>query len=157
MNWLAEYFSSRTPVLNISMWAYPPLLLGPEGPVAQKPHCLPYPGVELAFSPGEKVSRGARTEEMPARYEMHEPDPSRMRERAHDAAGRPFFRSLEIVAPSRYNSDFLIRVNDALAFVPIFSADGAPGFSGSCVERPGDSSSSQHMRLPWFFQGYISI
>lgn len=88
---------------------------------------------------------------------MREPDPSRMREMAHDAAGRPFFRSLEIVAPPHYNSDFLIRVNDAFAFVPIFSADGAPGFSGSCVEWPGDSSSSQHMRLPRFFQGYISI
>ncbi len=157
MNWLAEYFSRRTPVLNISMWAYPPLLLGPDGPAAQKPYCLPYPGVELAFSPGEDVRRGTRSDEIPARYEMHAPEALPTPETAPNAEGREFFRSIEIFAPSRYNRDFLIRVNDAFAFVPVFSADGAPGFLGSCVAPSGDWGSPQHMHLPWCFAGYISI
>lgn len=157
MNWLAEYFSRRTPVLNISMWAYPPLLLGPEGPVAQQPHCLPYPGVELAFRPGEEVRRGSRSDEIPARYDMRELETSRRREMAQGADDQVFFQSIEIFAPSRYNCDFLIRVNEEFAFVPIFSGDGAPGFFGSCVEQSCDSPSSPQMRLPWFFRGYISI
>ncbi|MFX1764977.1 hypothetical protein PWP93_20790 [Paraburkholderia sp. A1RI-2L] len=154
MNWLAEYFSRRTPVVNMSMWVYPPLLLGPEGPVAQQPHCLPYPGVELVFSPGESVRRGTRSDELPARYEMRGPATREVREMAQ---GRAFFQSIEIFAPSRYNRDFLIRVNDAFAFVPVFSADGAPGFFGTCVEQPGASPAPQQMPQPWCFRGYISI
>jgi hypothetical protein len=157
MNWLAEYFSRRTPVLNISMWAYPPLLLGPEGPAAQKPHCAPYPGIELVFSPGDEVQRGTLTYDLPARYEMREPASLHARERAHGADGAGFFRSITIFAPSRYNQDFLINVNGIFSFVPVFSADGAPGFFGSCIEHPGDSTSSPQMRLPWCFQGYVSI
>jgi hypothetical protein len=157
MNWLAEYFSRRTPVLNISMWAYPPLLLGPEGPVAQKPHCLPYPGVELAFSAGDEVRRGALTFEIPARYELRQTAFSRAGEAAPGADGPGFFRTITILAPSRYSRDVLITVNDTFAFVPVFSTDGAPGFFGSCIAQPDDSTSSQQMRFPWCFQGYISI
>lgn len=157
MNWLAEYFSHRTPVLNISLWAYPPLLLGPDGPVEREPFCLPYPGVELAFSPGEEVRRGTRSDEVPARYDMREPDRPRIQEAARVLNGKAFFRSIEIFAPSLYSVDFLIRVNDAFAFVPAFSADGAPGFFGSCIEQPGDLSAPQAMRLPWCFRGYVSI
>jgi hypothetical protein len=157
MNWLAEYFSHRTPVLNISMWAFPPPLLGPEGPVAQKPYCLPYPGIELAFSPGEDTLRGTRSYEVPARYDMRESDPAKIREMARRLEDHAFFRSIEIFAPSLYSRDFLIRVNDTFAFVPVFSTDGAPGFFGSCVEPASDLAASQQMRLPWCFHGYISI
>ena len=157
MNWLAEYFSRKTPVLNIALWAYPPLLLGPEGPVAQKPHCLPYPGVELAFSPCEEVRGDTFTYEVPARYEMRAHAPSRAREVGHGTDSPEFFRSITIFAPSRYNRDFLVTVNDAFSFVPVFSTDGAPGFFGSCIEQSGDSPASPQMRLPWSFQGYISI
>ncbi|WP_321943531.1 hypothetical protein [Paraburkholderia tropica] len=161
MNWLAEYFSRRTPVLDVAMWIYPPPALGPEGPVVQAPHCLPYPGVELAFTAGEEVRRGTRCDEIPARYawcaEVHQPDMSRVREMARGVENHGFFRSIEIYPPSRYNNDCLIRVNDAFAFVPVFSADGAPCFSGSCMAQPGEPSSSSSVRLPWLFRGYISI
>ncbi|MBC8722935.1 hypothetical protein F6X37_15385 [Paraburkholderia sp. 31.1] len=52
-----------------------------------------------------------------------------------------FFRSMTIFAPSRYNRDFLITVNDEFAFVPGFSSDGAPGFSGTCFGSGGVSAS----------------
>lgn len=157
MNWLAEYFSRRTPVLNISMWAYPPLRLGPEGPVAQKPHCLPYPGVELVFSPSEEVRSGALTFEIPARYELRQSAFSRAGETAPGADGPGFFRTVTIFAPSRYVRDFLITVNDTFSFEPVFSADGAPGFFGTCMAHPDDATSPPPMRLPWCFEGYISI
>jgi hypothetical protein len=157
MDWLAEYFSGKTPVLNISLWAYPPLLLGPEGPAVQKPHCLPYPGTELVFSPGEDLRRGAFMYEIPAHYELREPVTSHTGDGAPGAGDPRFFRSITIFAPSRYNREFVVKVNDAFSFVPVFSADGAPGFFGSCVEQAGASALSPHMRLPWCFQGYITI
>jgi hypothetical protein len=157
MNWLAEYFSHRTPVINLSMWAFPPPLLGPDGPVEQKPFCLPYPGVELNFVPGEEIRRGTRSYEIPARYDMRELDPDRIRETAQRLDNQAFFRSIEIFAPSRYSRDFLVRVNDTFAFVPVSSVDGTPGFFGSCVEASPDVHSWQQMRLPWCFHGYVSI
>ncbi|WP_293036437.1 hypothetical protein [Paraburkholderia sp.] len=157
MNWLEEYFSHRTPVLNVSIWAYPPLLIGPDGPVAQKPYCLPYPGAELVFRPGEDARHGMRSYEVPARYDMRDANPFRNLETAQDFDNQEFFRSIEIFAPSLYNCDFLIRVNGTFAFVPIFSADGDPGFFGSCIEQPVEPSSSHSRRLPWCFRGYVSI
>jgi len=101
------------------------------------------------------VLRGPFMYEIPARYELREPARPHAGE---GAAGDPgFFRSITIFPPSRYSRDFLVKVNDAFSFVPVFSADGAPGFFGSCIEQPGDSASSPQMRLPWCFQGYISI
>lgn len=157
MNWLAEYFSQKTASLCLSMWAYPPLILGPEGPAIQQTHSLPYPGATLVFSPGEHVQRGELDYELPARFDL------KPATGAHSlGVDRPFqtsqfFRSVTIFAPSRYNRDFLITVNDAFAFVPVFSSDGAPGFSGTCIESAGAAAAVPQMQLPWTFQGYISI
>ena len=52
---------------------------------------------------------------------------------------------------------FLVTVNDEFAFVPVFSADGAPAFSGTCIAGGSGSEMQAHMPLPWTFQGYISI
>lgn len=49
MNWLTDYFAQRTPELCLSLAAWPPLRLGPEGPVPQSLRCLPYPGATLVL------------------------------------------------------------------------------------------------------------
>jgi hypothetical protein len=88
---------------------------------------------------------------------MHAHAATRAREAGHVTDGPEFFRTITIFAPSRYNRDCVVVVNDTFSFVPVFSTDGAPGFFGSCVEQPGDLASPQQMRLPWCFQGYVSI
>ncbi|SDD15453.1 hypothetical protein [Paraburkholderia lycopersici] len=157
MNWLADYFAQRTPALSISLAAWPPLRLGPEGPVLQSPRCLPYPGATLVFRPGGRISQGEQNVELPACYEMRAPTPSQATEWARKADGSAFFESVKIFAPSRYNPDILVTINDSLAFVPVFSADGAPGFSGTCTERAAGAPGDSQMALPWSFQGYITI
>jgi hypothetical protein len=156
MNWLAEYFSQKTASLCLSMWAYPPLILGPEGPAVQRVHALPYPGATLVFTPAERVERSGLAYELPARFDLSRGSAARATDFDRPLPASQFFRSVTIFAPSRYNRDFLITVNDEFAFVPVFSSDGAPGFSGVCTEA-GDSSIPAQMRLPWTFQGYISI
>lgn len=157
MNWLAEYFSQNTASLSLSMWAYPPLVLGPEGPSVQQPHALAYPGATLMLTRGEQIRRGELEFELPARFDLSRARGSGSTDFEQPLRGSSFFRSVTIFAPSRYNRDFLVTVNDAFAFVPVFSSDGAPGFSGSCIENGEPSPRSTQMRLPWTFQGYISI
>lgn len=157
MNWLAEYFSQKTASLCLSMWAYPPLILGPEGPSVQPAHALSYPGATLVFTPAERIQRGELDYELPARFDLSSSSGTRAFDPGRPSPGSSFFRSVTIFAPSRFNRDFLITVNDTFAFVPVFSSDGAPGFSGSCMESAHSSPVSAQMRLPWTFQGYISI
>ncbi|HEY4803591.1 MAG TPA: hypothetical protein VIH96_13335 [Paraburkholderia sp.] len=157
MNWLADYFAQRTPALCLSLAAWPPLRLGPEGPVPQSPRCLPYPGATLVFRPAGQISHGDQTVELPSCYEMRTPTPSQATEWARHAEGAAFFESVKIFAPSCYNPDFLVTINDSLSFVPVFSADGAPGFFGSCIARGGATAVDPQMALPWSFQGYITI
>ncbi|MBB5428967.1 hypothetical protein OKW33_006178 [Paraburkholderia atlantica] len=157
MNWLAEFFSQKTASLALSMWAYPPLILGPEGPAPQQIHTLPYPGATLVFTPGERVERGGLEYEIPARFDLGRASGTRGIDVDPPFQTSQFFRSVTIFAPSRYNRDFLITVNDEFAFVPVFSSDGAPGFSGTCFEFGGESARQAQMQLPWTFQGYISI
>ncbi|WP_233853640.1 hypothetical protein [Paraburkholderia sp. HD33-4] len=157
MNWLAEYFSHKTASLCLSMWAYPPLILGPEGPAAQPVHALPYPGATLVFTSGERVERGGLEYELPARFDLERVSDPRAVDLDRPLQTSPFFRSVTIFAPSRYNRDFLITVNDEFAFVPVFSADGAPGFSGTCIASGDGATMQGHMQLPWIFRGYISI
>ncbi|WP_233839078.1 hypothetical protein [Paraburkholderia sp. ZP32-5] len=157
MNWLEEYFSQKTASLCLSMWAYPPLVLGPEGPANQQVHALPYPGATLVFTPGERVQRGNFEYELPARFDLRHASSDRDINLEPPLHASQFFRSVTIFAPSRYNRDFLIAVNDEFAFVPVFSSDGAPGFSGSCTASSGESAARGQMQLPWTFQGYLSI
>jgi hypothetical protein len=157
MNWLADYFSQRTPELCLSLAAWPPLRLGPEGPIPQSPRCLPYPGATLVFRPGTQITRGEQTVELPAYYEMRSPTTSQATEWTRRSDGAAFFESVRIVAPSCFNPDFLVTINDTLSFVPVFSADGAPGFSGSCMASVPAASDVLHMELPWFFHGYVTI
>ncbi|WP_321915663.1 MULTISPECIES: hypothetical protein [unclassified Paraburkholderia] len=157
MNWLTDYFAQRTPELCLSLAAWPPLRLGPEGPIPQSPRCLPYPGATLVFRPAERISHGGRTIELPACYEMRSPTSSQATEWARNADGAAFFESVKIIAPSCYNPDFLVTINDSLSFVPVFSADGAPGFFGSCMACAPATTEILHMELPWCFQGYITI
>ncbi len=155
MNWLAEYFTQRTSPLNLSLWAYPPLTLGPDGPAAEAPYALPYPGVTLAHTAAAQVKRGDLTEMLPARYDLAQPLTGTGLIR--DERSARFFRDITIYAPSRFNPNLLIVINDTLSFVPVFSSEGAPGFHGCCVESGAAPVPASHMRLPWTFQGYISI
>ncbi|HTR05945.1 MAG TPA: hypothetical protein VMJ11_04650 [Paraburkholderia sp.] len=157
MKWLADYFAQRTPTLCISLAAWPPLRLGPEGPVVRAPRCLPYPGATLVFRPAAQLTHGEQSVELPPCYEMRAPTPAQVAEWSRKDVGAAFFESVKIFAPSRFNPDFLVTINDSLSFVPVFSADGAPGFAGSCMARAPAGSDNSPMALPWSFQGYITI
>ncbi|MDR6203922.1 hypothetical protein [Paraburkholderia graminis] len=157
MNWLAEYFVQQTKSLTLSLWAYPPLALGPDGPVARAAHCLPYPGAQLVFTPGEVIKRGDLCYELPARYDMVKPSTTGLSEIVRSEPASPFFREITIFAPSCLNRDGLVTVNGAFSFVPIFSSDGAPGFLGTSTAYTELPASSPQMGLPWLFQGYVSI
>ncbi|MGF6697291.1 hypothetical protein OKW38_001903 [Paraburkholderia sp. MM5496-R1] len=157
MNWLTEYFAQQTKSLTISLWAYPPLALGPDGPVTRPAHSLPYPGVQLVFTPGEVIKRGDLFYELPARYDTMKPLATDLSEVVRDEPASSFFREITIYAPSCLNRDCLITVNGAFSFVPIFASDGAPGFLGTSTAHAELPASSPQMGLPWFFQGYVSI
>ncbi|MPV68365.1 hypothetical protein [Burkholderia sp. BE17] len=154
MNWLSEYFAQRTSPLSLSLWAHPPLVLGPDGPVCRPPHSLPYPGVELVFSPAEQVERDGRIYTLPARYEATAPLAARV---AGHGDAEPFFRTVSIFAPSQFNPDFFVTINGEYAFAPVFRPDGSPGFSGMCATGAGDGTSGRRTGATWLFQGYLSI
>lgn len=157
MNWLADYFSQRTSELCLSLAAWPPLRLGPEGPITQPPRCLPYPGATLVFRPAGQISHGEQTLALPAYYEMRSATLAHATESPRDAEGAAFFEAVKIFVPSCYNPDFLVTINGSLSFVPVFSADGAPRFFGSCMARAPAMTGILDMELPWSFQGYITI
>lgn len=157
MNWFAEYFVQQAKSLTLSLWAYPPLALSPDGPVTRAAYCLPYPGVELVLTPGEVIERGDLRYELPARYDLVKPSTKGLAETARSEPASPFFREITIFAPSCLNRDCLITVNGAFSFVPIFSSDGAPGFLGTSTAYAEISASSPQMGLPWFFQGYVTM
>ncbi|WP_232445524.1 hypothetical protein [Burkholderia ubonensis] len=157
MNWLSEYFAQRTRSLFLSMWAYPPLVLGPDGPVAPPAYCLPYPGVRLVLTPGDKVRRGELTEDLPARYDAAGLLTAGAGGPGERGDATAFFRTITIYAPSAFNPDFLVTINGIYMFVPVFSRDGAPGFSGTCRAQEKDLDAAERMELPWTFQGYLSI
>jgi hypothetical protein len=157
MNWLSEYFAQRTSPISVSLWAHPPLVLGPDGPIAQPVYYLPYPGATLVFTPAETVKRGELTYDLPARYDTVRPLTTYASGLASSSNAPQFFREISIFAPSRFNPDCLITVNGSYSFVPVFSSDGAPGFSGTCIGPSADSAAPARMDLPWTFQGYVSI
>lgn len=157
MKWLAEYFAQRTSPLTLSLWAHPPLILGPDGPVAQPAYVLPYPGVSLVLTPAQVVEAGSLRYELPAHYDAVQPLTTSA---AGFPAGEPspqFFREVTIYAPSRFNPDFLVTINRVFSFVPVFSSDGSPGFFGSSIDIAEETQPPSQMRLPWTFHGYISI
>ncbi|KWK49257.1 hypothetical protein WT81_30450 [Burkholderia stagnalis] len=157
MNWLSEYFAQRTSPLSLSMWVHPPLVLGPDGPVASPTYCLSYPGVNLVFTPAERIRRGDLVYDLPARYDMVAPLMACTREPRADGETTSFFREITLYAPSPFNPDFVMTINGELSFVPVFSPDGAPGFSGICLKPAKGPDEGTHMALPWTFQGYLSI
>lgn len=157
MNWLAQYFEQRTSRLTLSLWAYPPLVIGPDGPVSRPVVELSYPGAELAFSPGAVIQQGGRTYALPSHFDWigeHDASPrALLGEDGHAARlGR-----VSIFAPSSFNPDFLVTVNEALSFVPTFAEDGSPVFFGVAYASTGESARRAEMRLPWIVRGYISI
>lgn len=153
MNWLAEYFAQRTSPLTLSLWAQPPLVLGPDGPVAQPTYALPYPGVQLALTLAQVVEAGNQRYELPAHYDAVLP----LTTAPADEAFTQFFREVTIYPPSRFSPDFLVTINRAFSFVPVFSADGSPGFYGASMDMSKESGLPSQMKLPWTFNGYISI
>ncbi|KVE91942.1 hypothetical protein WJ01_25930 [Burkholderia vietnamiensis] len=154
MNWLAEYFAQRTSPLALSMWAHPPLALGPDGPVCREPYRLPYPGVELVYTPGETVARDGKLYTLPARYDAR--GLLAVRSTARDDAAS-FFHEVTIFAPSPFNADFVMTVNGEFSFVPTFWQDGSPGFSGICAPTASGRATGERSGPPWLFQGYLSI
>jgi hypothetical protein len=157
MNWLAEYFSQRTNPLNLALWAHPPLALGPDGPVARTAYHLPHEGVQLVYVPAAVIKQGDRQYELPAHYDAVQPLTTFASGLAPGEVVPQFFTDISIYPPSRFNPDFLIRINDSLAFAPIFSADGSPGFAGSSIDSEETAVFPSQLKLPWTFQGYISI
>ncbi|SAL17680.1 hypothetical protein AWB68_00518 [Caballeronia choica] len=157
MNWLTEYFAQRTSPLNLALWAHPPLALGPDGPIARPAYHLSHTGVQLVYVPALVVKQGDRQYELPAHYDAVEPVKTFAFGAAPDEYVSQFFTDVSIYPPSRFNSDFLIRINDTLAFTPIFSAEGSPGFAGSSIDSKETATSPSQLKLPWTFQGYISI
>jgi hypothetical protein len=157
MNWLAEYFAQRTSPLALSLWAYPPLVLGPDGPVAQPPIALRYPGIQLSLIPAELVDRGNLHYELPAHYHAAHPFTKGAPGLIPSDHIPEFFKDISIFSPSRFNPNFLVSINGVFSFVPVFSSDGSPGFAGSSVDTAAETYFPSQMRLPWTFQGYISI
>ncbi|KAK45624.1 hypothetical protein BG58_16715 [Caballeronia jiangsuensis] len=157
MNWLNEYFLQKTSPLTFYLWAYPPLSFGPEGPLAPASWRLSHAGLSLTYVAGGKVEAGGREYTFPARYEGTQ-QPCSLSGASTDETGRPLIRQVSIIAPSSFNPDFTVRIDDAFTFSPVFAPDGGPGFVGTCMakedqERVGGSG----MTLPWLFQGYLSI
>lgn len=157
MNWLAEYFAQRATPLTLSLSAHPPLAIGPDGPVTQPLYALPYPGAELVFVPGATLDQAGHSYEMPARYETSGPLSTHAIGLPPNAPCPPFFSRVAIYAPSSFNPDFLVSVNDVFSFVPVFAKDGSPGFFGTAFELPETAGAASRLRLPWTFEGYISI
>lgn len=157
MNWLTEYFAQRTSPLTLSLWAYPPLVVGPEGPAAPPVHVLRFPGVPLAFTAAQTVTCGSSSYDLPAHYDTVGSLVTSTADAVLDAESRQFFHSVSIYAPSRFNPDFLVTINGAYSFVPAFSSDGSPGFSGSCAGPLSEPHHPSQLQLPWMFQGFISI
>lgn len=157
MNWLAQYFEQRTSRLTLSLWAYPPLVIGPDGPMSRPVVELAYPGAELAFSPGVVIQQGGRTYALPSHFDwVGEPDAS-PRAQSRDDGHAALFSRVSIFSPSTFNPDFLVTVNEALSFVPTFAEDGSPVFFGVAYGATGEPAKRSEMRLPWIFRGYISI
>lgn len=157
MNWLGEYFTQRASPLTISLWANPPLVLGPDGPAAQPTYALRNPGVQLVFTAAEAVEHGDRRFEIPAHYDALKPLSTSTFGHLPDEESCGFFKSISIYAPSRFNPHFLVTINEAFSFVPVFASDGSPGFLGVCADTSDDTRLPSQMKLPWTFQGYISI
>jgi hypothetical protein len=157
MNWLAEYFAQRTGPLTLGLWAYPPLLVGPEGPVAAPAYVLRYPSAQLTFTPSEVITHGKFDYELPAHYDTTEPLITASSGTALDEQSLRFFKKVSIYAPSRFNPDFLVTINDVYSFVPAFSSDGSPGFSGCCEGPLDEPHHPSQLKLPWMFQGFITI
>lgn len=157
MNWLAQYFEQRTSCLTLSLWAYPPLVIGPVGPMSRPVVELRYPGAELAFSPGAVIQQGGRTYALPSHFDwIGEPDASPRALQGEDGHA-PRFGRVSIFAPSTFNPDFLVTVNEALSFVPTFAEDGSPVFFGVAYASMGEPAKRSEVRLPWILRGYISI
>ena len=154
-NWLTEYFAQGTKTLNLSLWVYPPAVMGPDGPIVQPAAlCAPYPGIELAFSPAGEARQGDRLCELPARYDSKGP----LNQSAPPMEDKSnFFRQVSIFAPSHLNRDAVIVVNNAFSFTPLFASDGTPGFVGHSVPDSDDYLRPGQMRLPWTFAGYVSV
>ncbi|MEM5365833.1 hypothetical protein V4C53_07275 [Paraburkholderia azotifigens] len=156
MNWLTEYFAQETRTLNLSLWAYPPAVMGPDGPIVQSAALYaPYPGIELTFSPAGKVRHGDRTYELPARYDSTGAMKATATAAPKDDAN--FFREVSIFAPSHLNGEAVIVINHAFSFAPQFAADGTPGFVGLATPDSDDYFRTGQMKLPWMFAGYLSI
>jgi len=158
MNWLAEYFSRRVSPLMMSLWAQPPFVIGPDGPSPQGAYALPYPGVELVFSPGVVLSHEGRPYSLPPRYDTIAPPRTELvGEHIVDGRHESFFQQISIFAPSPFNTDFLVTVNGAFSFVPTFAEDGSPAFLGLAMASTQADCAASTARLPWIFHGYVSI
>ncbi|MBP0593444.1 hypothetical protein J8I87_27865 [Paraburkholderia sp. LEh10] len=156
MNWLTEYFAQGTRKLNLSLWAYPPAVIGPDGPIVQSAAlCAPYPGIELVFTPAGQARYGDRTYDLPARYDSTGSMGESSAAEAQDNSS--FFRDVSIFAPSHLNGEAVIVINHAFSFTPLFAADGTPGFVGQSMPDSDDYFRAGQMKLPWMFAGYVSI
>jgi hypothetical protein len=157
MNWLTEYFAQRATPLTLSLSAHPPLEIGPDGPVTQPIYALPYAGAPLVFVPGATIEHAGQSYVVPARYETRSALSTHAIGLPAAAPCPAFFGRVAIYAPSAFNPEFLVCVNDTFSFVPVFAKDGSPGFFGTAYGPPEATGAASRLRLPWTFEGYISI
>lgn len=158
MNWLAEYFSQRASTMKLSLLAQPPFAIGPDGPIPQPVFALPYPGIDLVFTPGAIVEHEDRRYALPPHYDSCAQLETSIVEGHHfRPSDTTFFNRIAIYAPSAFNPDFLVTINDAFAFVPVFAADGSPAFVGLAKPFASAEGTGAKPSLPWTFQGYLSI
>jgi hypothetical protein len=155
MNWLVEYFAQQARTLNLALWVMQPARLGPDGPICPPLRCLPYPGIELVYSPAYEVRRGERVDVLPARYDavLSQGGSSAV---ADKDTGR-FFRQISIYAPSTLNPEPVIVINRNFSVTPVFAKDGTPGFVGLGVPAVDDDQPANQLKLPWLFCGYVTI
>jgi hypothetical protein len=156
MNWLTEYFAQATPTLNLTIWAFQPAVLGPDGPIIEPVIALPYPGIELAYCAADEVRRGDRVYGLPARYESAAPASAASSAKVITGATE-FFHEISIYAASPINREPVIVINRNFSFAPVFAADGTPGFVGQSMPMSDDRQPRNQMKLPWVFAGYVSI
>ncbi|PMS36656.1 hypothetical protein B0G57_103108 [Trinickia symbiotica] len=158
MNWLAEYFAQRASPIMLSLWAQPPFAIGPDGPLPQRTYASPYPGIELVFTPGVVVERAGRPHSLPAHYDtVAALETPVIGGRDVDVREESFFKRISIYAPSTFNPEFLVKINDDFSFVPTFAVDGSPAFFGVAMASSSSARDPSIVGLPWFFQGYLSI
>lgn len=156
MNWRPEFAQCTRP-LSLSRRACPSFVLGPEGPIAMSAYWPPSPGVSAIYTPAERITRGERTGDLPARSDTAGPLETHTGGPGVSGEAAAFFRGIASYAPSSFNPDFLVAIGGDIPLLPVSSPHGVPGFSARVPEAAERSGRWGPHGLPWVFQVHLSI